>query len=91
MWDSEWQAWFRMLTGDYNGNGIVDAADYTVWRDTLGDDRSPPTAMTPDSRQDRHRPITTSGKQLRQPFWLGAVRVPPCPSRRLCGCSSPES
>ena len=22
--------------GDYNGNGIVDAADYTVWRDTLG-------------------------------------------------------
>ncbi|MEX2171966.1 MAG: autotransporter-associated beta strand repeat-containing protein [Pirellulales bacterium] len=24
------------LAGDYNGNGIVDAADYTVWRDTLG-------------------------------------------------------
>jgi hypothetical protein len=23
-------------TGDYNGNGVVDAADYTVWRDTLG-------------------------------------------------------
>jgi len=23
-------------TGDYNGNGIVDAADYTVWRDTSG-------------------------------------------------------
>ncbi len=22
--------------GDYNNNGIVDAADYTVWRDTLG-------------------------------------------------------
>jgi hypothetical protein len=22
--------------GDYNGNDIVDAADYTVWRDTLG-------------------------------------------------------
>jgi hypothetical protein len=22
--------------GDYNGNGTVDAADYTVWRDTLG-------------------------------------------------------
>ena len=21
---------------DYNGNGIVDAADYTVWRDHLG-------------------------------------------------------
>jgi hypothetical protein len=24
------------LTGDFNGDGIVDAADYTVWRDTLG-------------------------------------------------------
>ncbi len=23
-------------TGDYNGNTVVDAADYTVWRDTLG-------------------------------------------------------
>ncbi len=23
-------------TGDYNQNGVVDAADYTVWRDTLG-------------------------------------------------------
>jgi hypothetical protein len=25
-----------VLAGDYNHNGIVDAADYTVWRDTLG-------------------------------------------------------
>jgi hypothetical protein len=25
-----------LLTGDYNGNGIVDSADYTVWRNTLG-------------------------------------------------------
>ena len=24
------------ILGDYNGNGVVDAADYTVWRDTLG-------------------------------------------------------
>jgi len=24
------------LLGDYNLNGVVDAADYTVWRDTLG-------------------------------------------------------
>jgi predicted esterase len=23
------------LTGDYNGNGIIDAADYSVWRDAL--------------------------------------------------------
>jgi hypothetical protein len=24
------------IGGDYNGNGVVDAADYTVWRDHLG-------------------------------------------------------
>jgi hypothetical protein len=24
------------LPGDYNSNGVVDAADYTVWRDNLG-------------------------------------------------------
>jgi T5SS/PEP-CTERM-associated repeat protein/autotransporter-associated beta strand protein len=24
------------LPGDYNGNGVVDAADYTTWRDRLG-------------------------------------------------------
>jgi hypothetical protein len=23
-------------TGDYNGDGVVNAADYTIWRDTLG-------------------------------------------------------
>lgn len=27
---------FAPVAGDYNGNGIVDAADYTTWRDTLG-------------------------------------------------------
>ena len=25
-----------MLPGDYSGNGTVDAADYTVWRNSLG-------------------------------------------------------
>ena len=25
-----------LLAGDYNNDGIVDAADYTVWRDSLG-------------------------------------------------------
>ncbi|MEN1679657.1 MAG: hypothetical protein AAGJ46_08690 [Planctomycetota bacterium] len=33
-------AMFRLVpeapTGDFNGDGVVDAADYTVWRDTLG-------------------------------------------------------
>ncbi len=29
-------AMFIRLTGDYNLDGRVDAADYSVWRDTLG-------------------------------------------------------
>ena len=29
------------VAGDYNGNGIVDAADYTVWRDKLGNVGTP--------------------------------------------------
>ncbi len=29
------------LVGDYNGDQVVDAADYTVWRDTLGDSITP--------------------------------------------------
>ncbi|TWT86768.1 Matrixin [Pseudobythopirellula maris] len=28
------------LLGDYNNNGVVDAADFTVWRDNLGGDNS---------------------------------------------------
>jgi CSLREA domain-containing protein len=32
----EQQSPLPTLLGDYNHNGVVDAADYTVWRDTLG-------------------------------------------------------
>jgi hypothetical protein len=37
------------LFGDYNGNGIVDAADYTVWRDHLGQSVTLPNDTTPGS------------------------------------------
>ena len=29
-------------TGDYNGNGVVDAADYVVWRNASGQGATPP-------------------------------------------------
>jgi T5SS/PEP-CTERM-associated repeat protein len=39
-WDLDVQANRMLLSvilaGDYNGDGHVDAADYTIWRDTLG-------------------------------------------------------
>jgi hypothetical protein len=33
--------------GDYNNNGVVDAADYVVWRDRLGQNVTIPNDMTP--------------------------------------------
>lgn len=36
-----------LLAGDYNNDGIVDAADYTVWRDSLGTPISLPNDPTP--------------------------------------------
>jgi uncharacterized protein YjbI with pentapeptide repeats len=36
-----------LLPGDYNANGIVDAADYTVWRDRLGSSTPLPNDDTP--------------------------------------------
>lgn len=33
--------------GDYNGNGVVDAADYVRWRDTLGTQTALPNDSTP--------------------------------------------
>ena len=35
------------LTGDYNDDGVVDASDYTVWRDNLGSSVSLPNDLTP--------------------------------------------
>ena len=29
-----------ILTGDFNGDGVVDSADYTVWRDAEGYDKT---------------------------------------------------
>jgi hypothetical protein len=40
------------LPGDYNQNGTVDAADYTVWRDNLGSGASLPNDDTPGVGQD---------------------------------------
>jgi hypothetical protein len=35
-------------TGDYNGDGVVDAVDYTVWRNTFGDNVPNGTAADGD-------------------------------------------
>lgn len=55
----EWQP--NPLAGDYNFNGVVDAADYSVWRDTVGstndlraDGSSAAMAGAPDGVVDEH-------------------------------------
>ena len=40
------------LPGDYNQNGTVDAADYTLWRDNFGSGTSLPNDDTPGVGQD---------------------------------------
>ena len=35
------------LPGDFNNNGVVDAADFTVWRDNLGLSVALPNDTTP--------------------------------------------
>jgi hypothetical protein len=35
------------VQGDYNDNGIVDAADYVVWRNSLGQSVTLPNDATP--------------------------------------------
>ncbi len=40
------------LAGDYDQNGTVDAADYTVWRDRLGSELSLPNDDTPGVGHD---------------------------------------
>jgi hypothetical protein len=64
------------LAGDYNANGAVDAADFTLWRNTLGQagpnlpaDGSGPTFGTPNGIVD----------QADYTFWrsnFGAIGVP---------------
>jgi hypothetical protein len=37
------------IAGDYNGNGVVDAADYTFWRDRLGQNIALPNTNPDDT------------------------------------------
>jgi hypothetical protein len=50
--DGNWPAIGPTLPGDYNQNGIVDAADYTVWRDRLGSGTALANDDTPGVGQD---------------------------------------
>ena len=84
------------LAGDYNHNGIIDVADYTLWRDTLGQSGTGLAAdgTGPGGVSDGWSTNLTTisgGRTLAIIPARVQVRFPPSPNRRLCGCSSPGS
>lgn len=47
-----YNAWAPDLPGDFNDDGVVDAADYVVWRNALGTGATLPNDNTPGSGID---------------------------------------
>jgi hypothetical protein len=46
-----------LLAGDYNDNGTVDAADYALWRNNLGEIVTLPNDTTPEWVMDEDYPV----------------------------------
>lgn len=72
-----------LLSGDYNDNGIVDAADYTVWRDGFG-------GPGPLENETVTRGLVTSEDYVIWKIQFGAVgagvdSVVPVPEPSACG------
>ena len=55
------------LTGDYNDDGVVDAADYTVWRDAVGSTTASRESRPVQLGRDRCRRLRGLESELRQP------------------------
>ena len=75
------------LPGDFNGDHVVDAADYTVWRDHLARETNPASTATATARMASMRMTipcgrTTSAKRGAQARWLQTL--PRCRSRLRC-------
>ena len=78
------------LAGDYNGNGVVDAADYTVWRDTLGS-TSNLAANGNGNDQIDAGDYTVWESQFGRAAGTGSGQNLPCPNRlRWCYWASPS-
>ena len=54
------------LPGDYNLDGTVNAADYTVWRDSFGRDGQRPGCRRRRQRPDRRRRLRSLAAVLRR-------------------------
>ena len=78
-----------VLEGDYNGDGVVDAADYTVWRDnfglpvTLPGDTTPGTVDDADFAAWRENYGATSGSRSTVGAVVGLAAAVPEPASWL--------
>ena len=90
------------IPGDYNLNGIVDAADYAVWRNTLGQSGRWPPRRRQRQRPNRHRRLRCMACSLRansqcRQWRRGkhdrprAVQLAVGPDRRLCFSCRPSA
>ena len=68
------------LAGDYNDNGTVDAADYVVWRDTLGSTTMLAADGDEDGDVDQHD-YTVWRRTFGNMAAAAATQLPRCPSR----------
>ncbi len=64
------------IPGDYNEDGIVNAADYTVWRDRLGSPTSLPNDDTPGVGQDDYARWKTHFGET-APLGTGSISTSP--------------
>ncbi|MEN1681454.1 MAG: dockerin type I domain-containing protein [Planctomycetota bacterium] len=72
------------LTGDYNGDGFVDTADYTVWRDTLGATSTELAQQPADANRDF---VVDSDDYL---IWRDAFGAPNFAAEALAPVATPE-
>ena len=82
--------WWPAVAGDYNDNGVVDAADYVVWRNagaaaTLPND---PTPGTVDAYGLRH--LESEFRQDAIGQWFTHRRLCSGTDRQSCWVSSPR-
>ncbi len=74
----------NLMSADYNRNGAIDAADYTVWRDTLG------STVSPGSGADGSRNGIVD--QADYAFWVAAwpTNPPAVPTSAALSSAIPE-
>jgi hypothetical protein len=76
------------IGGDYNDDKIVDAADYTVWRDNLGANVSLPNDATPGSVNNEDYTVWKNNFGMSASLGIGSVAAVPEPNTAMLLCGA---